>query len=81
MSTTVANTKIAKILTQKMVKYKISLTDTLLSLEVDQPYIIKVNIFKASQIRRSAHALRQKGHIFEVTEKGRIDDIIVTRKK
>lgn len=81
MSITVENTKIAKILTSEMVKYKISLTDTLLSLEIGQPYIIKVDTLKASVIRRGIYVLRQKGYQFEVTEKGRIDDVVVIRKK
>jgi len=81
MDTTKEIANIAKILTPQMVKYKISLHDTLLSLKIDQPYIIKVNIFKASQIRRGADFLKKKGYLFTVTEKDRVDDVIVTRLK
>ena len=66
MDTTKEIANIAKILTPQMVKYKISLHDTLLSLKIDQPYIIKVNIFKASQIRRGADFLSKNNRFFVI---------------
>lgn len=74
-------TKVMQILTPDKVKYKVSVIDTLLSLEKDQQYLVKNVILKSNNLRRAASVLKKKGYMFDISERGRVDDVIVTRLK
>jgi hypothetical protein len=62
-------------------KTKILLKDTLRELPVKGTIAIKNRMFKTATIRTAANKMKKEGFIFEVSDKGRIDDTIVTRLK
>lgn len=62
-------------------KTKILLKDTLRSMSVNGEIAIKNRMFKAATVRTAATALRAEGFLFEVSDKGRLDDTLVTRVK
>lgn len=62
-------------------KKRISARDTLLSLPIGKPYIIKNRQIKLNVVRSAITKLKNQGYSFDSTEAGRIDDMIVTRLK
>lgn len=62
-------------------KQKISVTDTLLNMNVGETVSIKINQIKAGVVRTSVSRLNANGYRYTVSEAGRIDDIVVTRFK
>lgn len=62
-------------------KTKILLKDTLKDLPVKESMTISNRTFKTATIRNAANSLKREGFIFEVSDKGRIDDTVVTRLK
>lgn len=62
-------------------KTKIILKDSLREMPIHGFVIIKNRQFKANTIRTTATALKKEGFEFDVSDKGRIDDVIITRLK
>lgn len=62
-------------------KTKILLKDSLREMPVSGTLIIKNRQFKTAVIRTTATDLKKEGYQFDVSDKGRIDDVIVTRLK
>lgn len=62
-------------------KTKILLKETLKSMSVKDNIIINNRLFKANTVRSAATTLKAEGFQFEVSDRGRIDDVIVTRIK
>lgn len=62
-------------------KKRISARDTLLSLPIGKPCIIKNRQIKLNVVRSAITKLKNQGYRFDSTEAGRIDDMIVTRLK
>lgn len=60
---------------------KPSLADTLRSLNIGKPSIIKSNQFKINSVRNTISRLKKKGFDFLATEEGLVDEIKVTRLK
>lgn len=54
---------------------------TLASFEIGTPYIIKNREIKPASVRSAIRNLKLRGYGFEYSEKGRVDDVIVTRLK
>lgn len=62
-------------------KTKIVLKDSLVGMSVGDTLTIKNRQFKSTSIRTVATRLKNEGYIFDVSDKGRIDDTVVTRLK
>lgn len=63
-------------------KTKILLKDTLRNMPIKGELIISNRTFKVNTIRTAAAALKKnEGYSFEVSDKDRIDDAVVTRIK
>lgn len=62
-------------------KTRISLKDTLKDMPVSGVLIIENRKAKAATVRTTATELKKEGYIFFVSDKGRIDDVVVTRIK
>lgn len=63
-------------------KTKILLKDTLRNMPIKGELIISNRTFKVNTIRTAAAALKKnEGYSFEVSDKDRIDDAVVTRLK
>lgn len=60
---------------------KPSLADTLRSLSIGKPTIIKNSQFKPNSVRNTISRLKKSGYDFSASEEGQIDQIIVTRLK
>lgn len=60
---------------------KKSLTDTLATLPLNSPQIIKTKDFKVSAARSAKYRLKRKGIIIDITEDGMIDEYQVMRVK
>lgn len=77
--------KVVKNMNQEATKAKIiskpSLAETLRSLSIGKPVIIKSNQWKANSVRNTISRLRKKGFDFDPTEEGLVDAIKVTRNK
>lgn len=65
-------------MTRAIIHKKVSPTDTILNLPVGIPTSIKNRDIKTGVVKTTISRLRNEGHIIEYTEKGRIDDILVT---
>lgn len=66
---------------QAKLKTKILLKDSLREMPVKGVLTIKNRQFKTSVIRTTATDLKKEGYVFDVSDRGRIDDVIVTRLK
>lgn len=64
-----------------LIKTKTDVQGTLLSLPIGKPTSIKNSLIKACSIRSAVRKLKDAGFSFNITEKGRVDDVIVTRTK
>lgn len=62
-------------------KTRISLKDTLRGMSVSEILIIENKKAKAATMRQTATELKKEGYQFFVSDKGRIDDVVVTRIK
>lgn len=62
-------------------KTKILLKDSLRSMPVKGTLVIKNRQFKVSSVRTTVTAMKKEGYLFDVSDKGRIDDVVVTRLK
>lgn len=62
-------------------KTKILLKDSLRGMPIQGTLTIKNRQAKVSVVRTTATALKNEGYIFDVSDKGRIDDVIITRLK
>lgn len=62
-------------------KTKIVLKDSLIGMPVGDTLTIKNRQFKSNVVRTIATRLKNEGYTFDVSDKGRIDDVIVTRLK
>lgn len=62
-------------------KTKILLKDTLRCMPIQGEIAIKNRMFKPATIRTAATALKEEGFLFEVSDRGRSDDTVVTRLK
>lgn len=62
-------------------KTKIILKDSLRSMPVKGTLVIKNHQFKVSTVRTTITAMKKEGYLFEASDKGRIDDVVVTRLK
>lgn len=62
-------------------KTKIILKDSLRDMPIHGFVVIKNKQFKANTIRTTATKLKSEGFEFDVSDKGRIDDVVVTRIK
>ncbi|MBQ7823000.1 MAG: hypothetical protein IJ338_02305 [Bacteroidaceae bacterium] len=62
-------------------KTKVLLKDSLRSMPVGSFLKINIREAKTSAVRVAASRLKEEGFLFDVTDKGRIDDVIVTRLK
>lgn len=75
--------KIIKRMNQEAIKARIiskpSLAETLRSLTIGKPSIIKSNRFKTNSVRNTISRLKKKGFDFDATEEGLVDEIRVTR--
>lgn len=58
---------------------KISPTETLRAMEIGIPVLIPRKYMKIYSIRTAATKLKSQGYEFSITEKGLIDDALVTR--
>lgn len=66
-------------MTETKFKTKICLKDTLRSMRIGSELVIKDSVFKASSVRIAASNLKAKGFSFQVSDKGRVGDCVVTR--
>lgn len=67
---------------ERTFKTKILLKDTLRDMSIGSELIIPNRIFKVNTIRTATAVLKKdEGYSFEVSDKDRIDDTIVTRIK
>lgn len=62
-------------------KTRIILKDSLREMPIHGFVVIKNKQFKANTIRTTATKLKSEGFEFDVSDKGRIDDVVVTRIK
>lgn len=62
-------------------KKKISVIDTLKSLPLNKEVTIRNDEIKSNVIRATSNKLKKEGYLFTVSERGRIDDVLVTRLK
>lgn len=62
-------------------KTKILLKDSLRDMPIQGTLTIKNRQAKVNVVRTTATALKNEGYIFDVSDKGRIDDVLVTRLK
>lgn len=62
-------------------KTRISLKDTLRDMSLKEILIIKNRQVKTATVRSTATELKKEGYKFFVSDKGRIDDVVVTRVK
>lgn len=62
-------------------KTRISLKDTLKDMSIFGVLIIENRKAKAATVRTTATELKKEGYQFFVSDKGRIDDVLVTRLK
>lgn len=58
-----------------------SLNDTLRNLPLGKPQKFSVRQFKISGMRTAASTMKKQGYEFSVSEKGLVDEYIVTRLK
>lgn len=62
-------------------KTKILLKDSLRDMPIQGTLIIKNHQAKVNVVRTTATALKNEGYVFDVSDKNRIDDVLVTRLK
>lgn len=62
-------------------KTKILLKDSLRDMPIQGTLVIKNRQAKVNVVRTTATALKNEGYIFDVSDKGRIDDVLITRLK
>lgn len=62
-------------------KTKILIRDSMREMPIGSVLTIKNTQAKAGAVRTTACDLKKEGFLFEVSDKGRIDDVIVTRIK
>lgn len=62
-------------------KTRILLKDSLRDMPISGTLTIKHRQAKASVVRTTATSLKKEGYQFDVSDKGRIDDVVVTRLK
>lgn len=62
-------------------KTKTDVQGTMLSLQVGIPTVIKSTEIKACSLRSAKRKLEKKGYYFDLSERDRVDDVIVTRLK
>lgn len=62
-------------------KTKLVLKDSLIGMTIGDTLTIKNRQFKSNVVRTTATALKNEGYVFDVSDKGRIDDVVVTRLK
>lgn len=60
-------------------KTKILLKDSLREMPVRGRLTIKNRQFKIATVRTTVTALKKEGYVFEVSERGRIDEVVVVR--
>lgn len=58
---------------------KTDVQGTLMSFEIGTPYLIKIREIKPASVRSAIRNLKLRGHNFEYTERGRVDDVVVKR--
>ena len=68
-------------MTHTQFKTRVSLADTIRSIEVGQTMVIKNIDFKLCSINTTVCRLRKKGLNLRISEKGQIDSVSVTRLK
>lgn len=68
-------------MTEAKLKTKILLKDSLRDMPIQGTLTIKNRQAKVNVVRTTATALKNEGYIFDVSDKGRIDDVLVTRLK
>lgn len=64
----------------KLIK-KVKIIDTLLTLPVGESVEIKAKDIKMNALRSGVRQLNNKGYLYESTESGRFDRVLVTRKR
>lgn len=62
-------------------KTKILLKDSLRGMPVGSTLTIDIRKFKIATVRTTVTALKKEGYLFEASDKGCIDHIVVTRLK
>lgn len=73
--------KKTEINTAKVKKGRADIQGTLLELPIGEPYSFKMTEVKKSSLNTAKRRLETKGYVFKISEKGRIDDYVVTRLK
>lgn len=62
-------------------KTRIILRDSLREMPIGSTLSIDIRQFKTATVRTTVTALKKEGYLFETSDRGRIDDIVVTRLK
>ena len=65
--------------TAKTLKKKVSVTGTLMSLEVGEVIVVKSTDVKVNVLRGAAHKLKERGYRFHISEKELVNQARVTR--
>lgn len=62
-------------------KTRILLADSLRGMPIGSTLTIHNREFKTATVRSAATELKKEGYLFKTSDKGRIDDVVVTRIK
>lgn len=62
-------------------KTKIVLKDSLIGMAIGDTLIVTNRQFKSNVVRTMATRLKNEGYLFDVSDKGRIDDTVIIRLK
>ncbi|WP_455668244.1 hypothetical protein [Phocaeicola sp.] len=73
--------KKTEINTAKVKKGRADVQGTLLALNIGIPYSFKMTEIKKSSLNTARRRLEAKGYSFKISERGRVDDYLVTRLK